>query len=78
MDYNTGFWVDDLDHYLEAFTRDNIAMTKLKWKSDDDKYYYSIIVKPCGSVVFELMGPMVSSIYEDGFNQDVHMRFSMK
>jgi len=36
MDYNTGFWTDDLDHYLENFMRDDVPMVLLKWKGDDD------------------------------------------
>lgn len=78
MDYNAGFWTTNLDEYIEKFQTDNVPMTTIRWPSDDDKTYYSIIVNPCGFVVLELMGETVSDKYHDMFTVDTHMRFSMK
>ena len=36
------------------------------------------MVKPCGQVVFELMGSKVSKAHENQFIADEHMRMSMK
>lgn len=76
MDYATGFWAPDLDNYVKSFTADNVPFTGLKWKSDDDKTYYSIIVNACGYVSFELMGAKVSDASK--FKETDKMRFSFK
>ena len=57
MDYNTGLWAGKhLEDYYDKFTADSVDFLGLKWTSDDDKTYYSILVSPCGYVFYELMG----------------------
>jgi hypothetical protein len=74
MDYNAQLYAVDLDEYLEKFEADNVAFTGLKWTSDDDKTYYSLIVNPCGYVVLELISPQVTNTSK--FMQHEQMRFS--
>lgn len=76
MDYNAGFWATDLDDYVKKFTDGGVKFTGLKWKSDDDKDYYSIIVNTCGYVVMELMGNKVTDM--SMFTETDKMRFSFK
>lgn len=78
MDYNAGFWTENLDEYIVKFQKDNVPMTTLRWTSDDGEQYYSIIVNPCGFVVLELMGDAVSDKYHDLFEVHAHMRFNFK
>lgn len=78
MDYNAGFWAQNLDEYIEKFQKDNVPMTTIKWPSDDGNVYYSILVNPCGFVVLEIMGETLSDKYHDLFKIDMHMRMSMK
>lgn len=49
-------WTFNLAVYIESFERDEVPYVALKWKSDDNKDYYSVIVNPCGYVVLELIG----------------------
>lgn len=74
MDYNLGMWSPDLSDYAIKFDKDNIPMTRLKWKSDDGKTYYSLIVNACGYVNFELMGSKVDDTSK--FTETDKMRFS--
>lgn len=76
MEYNVGLWAPDLKDYITEFTAGKVNMTMLKWKSDDDKDYYSIIVNPCGYVVIEIMGIHVPDA--SLFKESKYMRFSFK
>lgn len=76
MDYNAGFWSHNLDKHVKEFEDGGVKFTGLKWKSDDDKDYYSVIVNTCGYVVMELIGEKVSD--ESKFTQTDKLRFSFK
>jgi hypothetical protein len=76
MDYNVGLWAPDLKDYISKFKEGGVNMTMLKWKSDDDKDYYSILVNPCGYVVIEIMGRHVPD--PSLFKETKYMRFSFK
>ena len=78
MDYNVGLWAGDMDHYLNAFTTDDVPFLALKWKSDDDKDYYSIIASPCGFVVIEFIGDKIPEQYASLFKMSDQLRFSFK
>merc|ERR1712216_139713 len=43
MDYNLQLYTSDLDSYLEEFTKDGVPFTAIKWESDDEKMYYSLL-----------------------------------
>lgn len=74
MDYNAQLYTTDLDQYVELFTKDNVNFTGLKWKSDDDKQYYSIMINPCGYVVLEIMSPTLTDA--SNFKETEEIRFS--
>lgn len=76
MDYNVGFWANHLYHYIENFQKDSVPFTALKWKSDDDKEYYSIIANPCGYVVIEFIGDYVPANSTSIFKESDQLRFS--
>ena len=76
MDYNAGFWAHNLDTFVQKFKADSVNFVGLKWKSDDNKEYYSILVNACGYVVFELIGDKVSD--ESNFKPSNQLRFSFK
>ena len=59
MDYNLGLWAPNLGDYMTKFTEDGVSFLPLKWRSDDGRDYYSLLVNPCGYVVIELMGDQV-------------------
>lgn len=60
MDYNLQLYTPEMDHHLERFEEDGVPFTALKWKSDDNKEYYSVLVNACGYVVFEYISPKVN------------------
>jgi hypothetical protein len=76
MDYNVGLWAPDLTSYISAFKADGVKMTMLKWKSDDDKEYYSVLVNPCGYMVIEIMSDTVPDATM--FKETKYSRFDFK
>lgn len=73
MDYNAQFYTPDLSEYIAKFKADNVPFTGLKFKSDDEKTYYSAIINACGYVVIELISPKVSD--ESDFTETEMVRF---
>jgi len=69
-------WTEDLDFYMDKFKEGGVNFTALKWKSDDDKMYYSVIVNACGFVVFEYISSKTSD--ESKFDEHEQLRFSFK
>lgn len=69
MDYNVGLWTWEMNHFLQEFDENKIGYTALKWTSDDDKEYYSLIVNPCGYAVIEIIAPHVQEAYESKFTK---------
>ena len=67
MDYNAAFWTEVLDGYISEYKANDVKFLALKWTSDDDKDYYSIVASPCGYVVIEIMSDTVPSEYESLF-----------
>jgi len=76
MDYNVQLHSPELDLYINKFESEKVTFTGLKWKSDDEKTYYSVIVNVCGYVVFELIGDKVTD--ESRFTETNMLRFSFK
>ena len=39
MDYNMGFWTNDLDIYIQKFQADSVPFLSMKWMSGGKQYY---------------------------------------
>jgi hypothetical protein len=78
MDYNVGLWTYAMSDFIKKFDTDTILYTALKWTSDDDKDYYSLIVNPCGFAVIEFIASTVDESDESKFSKVDHMRMSFK
>jgi len=69
MDYNVGLWTWELNKFVTEFEKGKQNFVGLKWTSDDDKDYYSVLVNPCGFAVIELIAPHVAADMESKFTK---------
>lgn len=74
MDYNAQMYANDLTAWTDKFVEDGVNFTGLQWKSDDDKSYYSLLVNPCGYIVYEIISPKTS--HAKMFKESSEIRFS--
>jgi len=55
MDYNLGLWTNDLSTYVQKFQNSGEDFLTLSWSTHAGDQYYSVLVRPCGFVVLELI-----------------------
>eukprot|EP00091_Calanus_sinicus_P019818 TRINITY_DN512_c0_g1_i3.p1 TRINITY_DN512_c0_g1~~TRINITY_DN512_c0_g1_i3.p1 ORF type:complete len:231 (-),score=55.12 TRINITY_DN512_c0_g1_i3:315-1007(-) len=64
MDYNLGLWTNDLSTYVRKFQAAGQRFLTLSWSSHAGKDYFSVLVKPCGFVVLELMSDTMADEFK--------------
>jgi len=60
MDYNLGLWTNDLSTYVQKFQNAGEDFLTLSWSTDAGDQYYSVLVRPCGFVVLELISDQLA------------------
>lgn len=68
LDYNVGFYTEDLDFYAERFRCGGVKFLTLEWASaaDSSTTYFSLLVHVPGSLaVIELMGETLTTLTAD-------------
>jgi len=65
MDYNMGFWTNNLDPYIASFNLANVKMGAMRW-TFEGKTYYSLLLRVCGMVLLELMSDKQTKLTELG------------
>merc|ERR1711892_368929 len=60
MEYNLGLWTNDLSTYVQKFQNAGEDFLTLSWSTDAGDQYYSVLVRPCGFVVLELISDKLS------------------
>ena len=78
MDYNAGFWTKNLGYYIEEFSKARERLIPLKWQNSAYSEGYSILVNPCGSVVFEIMSDRIPDKFKSMFKKEYPDRLNFK
>merc|ERR1712055_48452 len=61
MDFNLGLWTNDLSTYVRKFQNKGQDFLTLSWSTHAGEEYYSVLVRPCGFVVLELISDTMDS-----------------
>ena len=79
MDYNLGLWTNNLGYYIEEFKNNHERFIAMRWDTADiSTAGYSVILNPCGSVVFELISDHIPQEYLPLFKTEYKTRYNIR